>query len=193
MEITVQNFIQEFKDRKITNTKIDPDAIQKYIQEKLEIKSYIPFRTKREIAETVVAQNIQKIDGIKRYDSINAYIGLIVATLMAHTSLIFGPDPIADYDMLAESGLLTQIVTEFQESYNEIDILLKMVLTSEMEDNNINVLVGNFLDNILKRFDTIGAVLKDKLEDIDLKDILGVDFNSEDLTKLKGLLNKYIK
>lgn len=189
----IAEFIKEFKERKITNTKIAPDAISRYIQEKLEIKTYIPFREKRIIAETVVAQNIKEIDGIKKYDSIDGYVGLVVASITAHTNIEWGEDPVADYDLLAESGLLPQIVAEFQESHNEIDILLKMALAMELEDNNINVVVTRFLDNILKKLDGVGDVLKNSLGNIDIKDILGADFKQEDLAKLTGFLDKYNK
>lgn len=189
----VTEFIANFKANKIQNTQINPNAVSEYIKRELEIKTYLPFRIKREIAETVVAKNIEWIDGVKKNDAINQYIGFIVAMLSAHTCLEFSADPVEDYDLLAESGLLSQIIAEFRESYDECDILLKMALASELEDNNINVSVARFLDNILKKLDGVGEVLKDKFDNIDIKDILGADFNNEDLANLKGLLNRYNK
>ena len=144
---------------------------------------------KRKIAEKVVEHNIDVVDGIKKYDSIGAYIGFVVASIMAHTTLEFSSNPIDDYDLLAECGLLTQIVAMFQESHNEIDILLKMKLASELEDNNINVLVGHFLDNILKKLDGVGEALKGTFDGFDVRDLLG-DIKQEDLAKLSGLLDK---
>lgn len=189
----ILDFINGFKEKKVMNTQINPNAVSEYIKKELEVKTYIPFRTKREIAEMVVAQNTEWIDGIKRNDSINQYIGFVVAMLTAHTSLEFSDDPVADYDLLAESGLLPQIITEFKESYDEGDILLKMALAMELEDNNINVSVARFLDGILKRLDNVGEVLKGQLGNIDIKDILGANFNNEDLANLKGFLDKYNK
>ena len=189
MKITVQNFVQEFKDKKIANTKIAPDAISRYIQEKLEIKAYIPFREKRMIAEMIVEQNIEEVNGIKKYDNIDSYISLIVASIAAHTNIEWGVDPVADYDLLAESGLLSQIIAEFQSSHDEISTLLKMVLAAELEDNNINVLVGRFLNSILTKLDGVGEVLKEKFGDFDFTSILGEDFNQESLSRLKDFLN----
>lgn len=193
MKITVQNFVQEFKDKKIANTKIAPDAISRYIREKLDIKNYIPFREKRIIAETIIAKNIKETNGIKQYDNIDGYIGLVIASITAHTNIEWSADPVADYDLLAESGLLSQIIAEFKSSHDEIDILLKMALASELEDNNINAVVARFLDDILKRLDGVGEALKSQLGNINIKDILGADFNKEDLAKLTGFLNKYNK
>lgn len=186
----IADFIKNFTDKKISNSKINEHAVSDYLKKELEIKTYIPFRKKRKIAEMIVAQNIKEVDGIKKYDSIDGYVGLVVASIAAHTTLEFSSDPVADYDLLAESGLLSQIIAEFKSSHDEIDILLKMALASELEDNNINVLIGHFLDKILKKIDEIGYTFRDKFEDFNLKDILGVDFKEEDLTKLSGLLDK---
>ena len=186
----INEFIEKYKNAKVQNTKVNPNAVSEYLQKELEIKSYVPFRDKRKIAEMIVAQNIAEKDGIKKYDSINAYIGLVVATISTHTNLEFSADPVADYDLLAESGLLPKIISEFQQDYNECDVILKMALAMELEDNNVNVLVGHFLDGILKRFESVSEVLNEKFKDFDLKDVLGADFNHEDLAKLSGLINK---
>lgn len=189
--MTIQNFIEKFQNDKVVNTKIAPDAVSKYLKKELEIKTYIPFRVKREIAEIVVSQNIDLVDGIKKYDSVNAYISFIVASVTAHTNLEFSNDPVEDYDLLAENGLLPQIIAEFKSSHDEIDIILKMVLAMELEDNNVNVIISRFTTNILDKLDGLGEVLKDKLGDFDFKSIFGADFKQEDLAKLSGFLNKF--
>ena len=157
-----------------------------WIQRELEIKNYIPFMEKRKIAEMVVEQNIKVVDGIKKYNNIDAYIGFIMASIVAHTNLKCGNNPIEDYDLLAESGLLHLIVSEFQESHNEIDILLKMAVAYELEDNQPGVLIGRFLDSILKKLDGAAGMLKDLVDDIDIEDI----FKNENVAKIIGLLNK---
>ena len=189
----VIDFVQKFKNDKVANSKVAPNAISEYLKKELEIKTYLPFRMKRTLVETVVSQNIEWVDGIKKIDSINEYVSFIVAVLSAHTNLQWSDDPVADYDLLAESGLLPQIINEFQESYSETDILLKMARASELEDNNINAIVARFTDGILQKLDGVGEVLKDKLGNIDIKDILGGTFKQEDFAKLKGFLDKYNK
>lgn len=175
----VAEFVKNFQERKIVNTKVNPNAVSDYLNKELEIKAYIPFNRKRQIAEMIVEQNISVVDGIKKYDDIGSYVSLIVASIVAHTNLQFSDDPVDDYDILAASGLLPQIIAEFQGSHEEIGILLKMAIASELEDNNVNVLVGRFLDGILK-----------KLGDFDLKNLFGADIKEEDLAKLNGLLDK---
>lgn len=187
---TVENFINEFNEKKIRNTQANPNAVSEYIRRSLDIKKYILFREKRTIAEMIVEQNITEVDGIKRYNTINAYVSFVIAMLSAHTNLEFSEDPVADYDLLAESGLLPQIVAEFQNDYNECEIILKMELAMKLEDNNVNVLIGHFLDSILKKLEGASEVLNEKFKDVNFNDILGVDINKENLAKLSGFLDK---
>lgn len=189
----VLDFVNEFKNKRIMNTKINEHAVSDYIKEALEIKSYLPFMEKRKIIEVVVEQNTKEVDGIKKNDSINQYLSFVISMLSAHTNIEFSEDPVADYDMLAESGLLPHIIAEFKESYDECDVLLKMELASKLEDNNINVLVGRFLNDILNKLDDFGDMLKDKFGDIDVNDFLSNNFKEEDLAKLTSFLDIYNK
>lgn len=187
----IVEFIEGFKNAKVQNTKVSPNAVSEYLRKNLEIKTYIPFRTKRQVAETVVAQNTEWVDGMKRNDAINQYLGFVVAMIGLHTNLEFSEDPVEDYDLLAESGLLPQIIAEFQESYNECDIILKLALAMELEDNNLEAVVNRFLNEILQKLDGAGEMLKGSLGNLNIKDVLGNIFKQEDLTKLKGFLDKY--
>lgn len=186
----IKEFCEAYKAKKFMNTRQGVDERIEWIRNQLEVKSYVPFRQKREIAEMIVAKNIKTVDGVKKYDDIDSYVSLIIASIAAHTNLTWGEDPIADYDLLAESGLLAQIIAEFQGSHDEIGILLKMAVAAELEDNNVSALVGRFLNKISGLLDSVVAVFKDKMDDFDLKDVLGADFKEEDLAKLVGLLDK---
>lgn len=190
MNITVKELIKEFNEKKIFNSRLNEHAVSDYLKEKLEIKTYIPFREKRRVVEMVVAQNIEEVDGIKKSDAINQYISFVVAMLSLHTVLDFSDDPVEDYDLLAESGLLQQIIAEFKESYDESDILLKMALASELEDNNINALVGKFLNGLLEKLDGIVDIAKSAMDGIDFKELIGADFKQEDLAKLNSFLDR---
>ncbi len=190
MKIVVKDFVNEFVDKKITNTKYDPEAVENFIREKLEIKTYLPFREKQTIAETVVKNNIEEVDYIKRYDSINAYISFVVSTLVAHTNLEFSNDPVADYDLLAESGLLSVIIQEYRQSYDECDVLRKMALDAELADNNLSVVVGKFLNGAL---DKLGGAVKGFTENLDLSKLTGTNIKEEDIAKVLGFVDKFNK
>lgn len=189
----VQEFVQGFKDKKVMNTQIAPNAVEEYIKKTLEVREYVPFKEKRAIVELLVLKNIEVVDGVKKHDAISGYVSFVSAMLVAHTNLELGENPVADYDVLSENKLLAPIIETFRESYNECDVLLKMALASELEDNNVNMLFGRFLNGILERLDTVGEVIKSTIGEVDINSILGEKFNQEDINKLKGFLDKYNK
>lgn len=186
----INEFVDAYKAKRFVNSKTGADERSEYLRKELEIKSYIPFREKRKIAEMIVTQNIKEVDGIKKYDSISGYVGLVVASIIAHTNLQFGDDVVADYDLLAESGLLARIIAEFQGSHDEIDIILKMALAMELEDNSVNALIGRFLEGVLKRLDGVVDGVKAMAGKADLKELLGMNFKEEDWAHLKGFLDR---
>lgn len=193
MAMTVKEFVQDFKEKKIKNTQINENAVAEYITKTLEVKGYLPFKFKREMVEMIVRENITVVNGLKKSDAISQYVSFITAMLKAHTNLEFSDNPIDDYDALAESGLLAPVVETFKASYDECDILLKMALAAELEDNNFNAIVAKFLDGILDRLDDVVWALEDKLGELDLNDIVGTYFKPEDLEKLSKFLSKYGK
>lgn len=188
--VNVKDFVNGFVEKKIMNSKINDHAVSDYINKELEIRTYVPFEEKRNAMEMVVQQNIEEVDGIKKNDQIGQYLSFVIAVISLHTNLEWSENPVADYDLLAESGLLPYIIAEFQQDYNECDIILKMALSMELEDNNVNVLIGHFLDGVIKKIDGVSEMFKNVLSNTNLKDILGADINNEDLAKLSGFINK---
>ncbi len=190
--MTIKNFINSFKNKGVINTKIAPDAIQQYIKKELEIKDYIPFSTKKQIAEMVVKQNSTVENGVFKIDSVGQFIGFIMAMLVAHTNLEINTEqPIEDYDALSEAGLLEPIIAQFHKSYSECEAILKLTAADALADNNLNAVVARFLDSILDKLDGVGDGLKNMIEGIDLKSILGKDLTEENLSQLKGFLDRY--
>ena len=193
MAITVKNFVEDFKAKKIMNTTINPNAVAEYIEKTLEVKKYLGFNLKRQVVEMVVKENITIERGVKKSDAISQYVSFVIAMLQAHTNLEIGDDPIADYDVLAESGLLAPVIATFQESYDECDILLKMALANELEDNNLEAFIGRFLDELLDMADDITYSIENKIDGIDVQKIIGEFLKPEDLAKLSSFLQKYGK
>ena len=189
----VIEFVQKFQQDKIQNTKINPNAVSEYLKNVLEIKTYISFNQKRQAIEVIVKKNIVEVNGVKKNDSINQYLSFVVTTILLHTNLEFSEDVVSDYDALAENGLLPQIIDEFRESYNECDVLLKMALADELEDNNVNMVFGRFLNSILEKLDAAGASIKSAIDGVDLTSLLQDSIKQEDLKKLSDFLNTYNK
>lgn len=181
--MNIKTFVQEFKDKKVVNNRINEHAVSDFIKEKLEIKTYLPFEHKREIAQIIVDSNTEIVDGLKKNNPVDQYLSFVMACITAHTDLEISENPVEDYDLLAESGLLEAIIAEFQSSYNEIDALTKMILASELEYNHVGNILGRFLDGILKKLSGVSEMFENVTD----------NFNEEDLAKLSGFLDKYIK
>ena len=189
----ISEFVKLYKDKKIANTKIAPDAVGNFIKENVNITKYIPFVVKRDLAELIVQQCTEEVDGVKEHDAIESYMRFVVAMIETHTDLGFSDDPVTDYDLLAEAGLLMPVIDMFRADYDESNTVLKMALAAELESNNIKTQVGKFLNGILNKLDGLGEMIKSRVENLDLNKALGGDFNEEDLAKLGDLLNTYNK
>lgn len=190
--ITVQKFIEEFINKKIMNTKTNPDAVEKFIREKLEIIEYIPFIKKMDIIDNIISEIVEEIDGIKKVNSIAQYMSFIIAMLSSHTTLEFD-DMFEDYDALNKYGLIEQIVALFQKDYSECESLLKIKVADKLADNNLNAIIGKFLNGVLDKFDGVIDMVKGFADNIDLSKLLGANIKEEDVAKILGFIDKINK
>lgn len=187
-KISVKVFAEEFIEKKITNTKYDPNAVENYIREKLEITEYLPFGKKREVVNTIVNAVIREEDGVKKVDSIAQFLAFITSMFMTHTNLDI-VDAEEDYDALCKCGLVEPIIAMFQSDYTQCEALLKATIADELADNNLSVIVGRFLNGILEKLDGFGELIKR----IDLSKLLGANIKEEDIAKILGFVDKINK
>lgn len=189
----VNEFVKLYKDSKVQNTKINPNAVEEFIRSKLEIVEYVPFNTKSTIIDMIVDKAVREEDGVKKVNSVEQFLSFIVSMLMAHTNLTFSENPEEDYDALNKNGLIEPIISTFQKDYSECEVLLKMVIADELADNNLNVIVGKFLNGVLGKLDGVGDMLKGLTENIDLSKLLGTNINEEEKAKFIGFINRLNK
>ena len=188
--IYVKDFVNEFIEKKITNNKINTHAVEDYITSKLDIIEYLPFNKKREIVEMLVDSIIVEEDGVKRADGIAQFLAFIVAMVASHTSLVFGDQPAEDYDALSQCGLLEHVVAMFKKDFDECDVLLKIAIADALADNNLNVIIGKFLNGILGKLDGVVDIVKGVTGNLDLSKLLGIDIKEEDIAKFIGFIDK---
>lgn len=194
MKITVKDFCEEFKNKKIQNNKITPTGIEDFITEKLEITPYISFDDKRRIAKMVIETNTTEEYGIKKIDSVGQFVSFVIAMIAAHTSLQFNTEnPTGDYDLLSACGVLEHILAQFQKDYAECEVILKMTNADVLADNHLSFVVAEFLDGILDKLDGVGDTIKSVVEKIDLNKITNLGLNENEIAKVKSLLNKFGK
>jgi hypothetical protein len=191
-KISVQNFVEEFTGKKVINTKLNDHAVEDFIHEKIDIIEYIPFTKKIDIINNIISEIVEEVDGVKKINSVAQYMAFMIAMLSSHTTLEFN-DVYDDYDALNKYGLIEQIVTLFQKDFAECETLLKMLVADELADNNLNVIVGKFLNGILAKLDGFGEVVKGFAENLDLSKLLGTNINEEEKAKILGIIDKINK
>ena len=188
----VVEFVKLYKESKVQNTKINPNAVEDFIREQIGVIEYIPFAKKLDIINNITSEIVKEVDGVKKVNSVAQYMAFITAMLSSHTTLEFD-DIYEDYDALNSCGLIEQIVALFAKDYNEFETLLKMTITDELADNNLNVIVGKFLNGILGKLDGFGEVVKGFTENLDLSKLLGTNIKEEDVAKILGFVDKLNK
>ena len=83
----ISEFIDNFKEKKIMNTKVAPDAVSEYIKKELEVKNYVPFIEKRELCERVLnACNVKDENGLIKVDSVSRYIIFTLSVISKYTN-----------------------------------------------------------------------------------------------------------
>lgn len=190
----VIEFINDFKTKKIMNTKTDTTIVSKYLKDKLEVKDYIPFTKKRELCAHVLTTCNQVDDsGLVKVDSVSRYIVFTLAILSTYTNLEFssgedGIDSIDEYDMLCQANLLNPILEVIGVEYVSCNDLLNMMMADIVANNNT---VENVLSNALKRVldivDGFADTLSEKVEGLNL------DLNQIDINKYKWLIDLFVK
>ena len=194
MNNTVMGLIQEFKEKKIQNTKLNEHAVSDYLREKLEVKTYLPFAEKRDLCERVLnACNTVDDSGLVKVDSVSRYIVFTISIISQYTNIEFSSgdediDSLDEYDMLCESRLLNPILEVIGEEYATCNNMLNMMMDDIISNNNtIENVVGFVLGKISDSADNLIVALANKVESMEL------DLNQIDIEKYAGLINQFIQ
>lgn len=193
--MTIQNFIKEFKEKKIINTQISPNAVSDYLKEKLEIKDYIPFAEKRELCANVLNScNTKEDSGLVKVDSVSRYIVFTISIISKYTNLEFSSgedtefDSLDEYDMLCQADLLNPILEVIGEEYITCNNILNMMMSDIVANNNtVENVVAMVLGDLGESVDDFITVLSDKVESLNL------DLNRIDINKYKGLIELFTR
>lgn len=187
----VQNFIDDFKSKKITNTKIAPDAVSEYLKKELEVKNYMSFIEKRELCERVLnACNVKDENGLIKVDSVSRYIIFTLSVISKYTNLEFSSgeefDSLDEYDMLCQANLLNPILDVIGAEYTTCNNMLNMMMDDIVSNNNtVENVVGTILSRIGDSIDEFISVIADKVESMNL------DLSQIDIDKYKGLIDQF--
>ena len=189
----VIDFIQDFKEKKVINTKIAPNAVNDYIKEKLEVKDYIPFTEKRRLCVDVLNACSTKSDsGFVKSDSVSRYIVFTISIISKYTNLEFSSgedvefDSLDEYDMLCQSCLLNPILEVIGEEYVACNNMLNMMMDDMIANNNtVEAIVGNSLTKITSSIDILIESFAAKVDEMNL------DLSQIDIDKYKKILDLF--
>ena len=193
--MNIMEFIEVFKNDKVINTQIKPNAVSEYLKEKLEVKDYVPFAEKRELCERVLnASNTINDNGLVEVDSVTRYIIFTISVISKYTNLEFSSgedaefDSLDEYDMLCQNGLLNLILGVIGEEYASCNNMLNMMMEDVIANNNtIENVLGTTSDRLLESVDRFVDVLSDKVNELEL-DLSQI--NIDKYTWIKDLLLK---
>lgn len=191
----IVEFIENFKAKKIMNTNVAPDAVNKYIKKELEIKDYIPFADKRELCEKVLnACNTKTNNGLVMVDSVSRYITFTISIITKYSNLEFSSgedaefDSLDEYDMLCQADLLNPILDAIGEEYATCNNILNMMMADIVANNNtIESVLGNSLERVNDTVDYFIYTLAEKVKSLNL------DLNQIDIDKYKGLIEMFTR
>ena len=188
--MNILDLIKDFKEKKIINTQIKPNAVCDYLKEKLEVKDYLPFADKRELCANVLnACNTKDESGFVKVDSVSRYIVFTISMISAYTNLEFSSgdeefDSLDEYDMLCQNKLLNPILEVIGDEYATCNNLLNMMMDDIIANNNtIEAMLGNALGKVIDSIDGLIDTLADKVDELNL------DLSQIDIDKYKGLLD----
>lgn len=184
----IKEFIQEFKDKKIQNTKLNENAVFDYIKNTLEVKEYLPFVQKRELCAKVLEASCTKNGAIVEVDSVSRYMIFTISLLTKYTNLEFentdDEDAIDQYDMLCQNGLLNPILGVIGGEYEKCNNILNMMMADiDANNNNVAAVFDKALQQVLDSVDRLVNTFADKVDDLKL------DLSQLDIDKYKGILD----
>lgn len=153
----------------------------------LQVKKYLPIEEKKLIAQGIMYECIEEVDGALKVDSVQRYLSYVKYMILRHTNLEYTH---ADYDALCEHGLLDKIIECFGEDAAECSRILNLMMDDRMREMSIEFTVAKFLGNLAGELGGLSEKFSQKIENMDFGSVIpkGVDAN-----RLVNFLNTYVK
>ena len=181
----ILEFIQVVNNNKAKlYNKADKNALQNFIKQTLNIKSYIPIIDKQRLAMRVLDACTEE-NGVIKTDSFQKYFLFTINVLKMYTDLEFDEEGniYEEYDELCSNGLLDAILDTFEEDYGRANTILNMLYADMIENNNSTAnLIGTAMSKLSTGLDELIHSLSDKIADIN------TNINNEDIAKLQSFL-----
>lgn len=155
------------------------------MEKELKVKKYLPMEEKKLIANGILCECTEEINGVIKSDSVQQYLSYVKYMLTHHTNLEYTQD---DYDKLCsteyhDTTLLNAIMSCFEADAKECTRILNLVTADRMQENSMEFVVSKFLSNVID-------VLQSKLDEFDISKMIPQEVDKEKLAKF---FNNYVK
>lgn len=155
------------------------------IEKELQVKKYLPMEEKKLIAQGIIYECTEQVNGVIKVDSVQQYLSYVKYMIVHHTNLEYSYE---DYDLLCTNEyqgqtLLNAIMSCFEPDAKECTRIMNLMTGDYMQQNSMEFIVGKFLNEL-------STGLKEKLNEFDLNSIIPKDI---DKNKLVNFLNTYIE
>ena len=162
------------------------------MEKALEVKRYLPIEEKKLIAQGILYECIENVDGVMKIDSVQKYLSYVKYMILKHTNLEYTQE---DYDALCstvygESNLLGAIFDTFRHDADSCYEILQMMVDDRIRDGSIEASVTKFLAKVGEIVESMSEKLNDKVDDFDFSKMIPSDADKNTLYKF---LNTYVK
>lgn len=182
----ILEFIQVVNNNKAKlYNKADKNALQNFIKQTLNIKSYISIKEKKQLVEDIVSETIIYENGLLKFNGIDQYIVYAMKCIEAYTDLELSNDIEDDYDELSKVGLLEPITSTFAEEYKTVLTLLQMQCDYILMDNSISSKVSVFLTRLSSIIDKLANSLTNSVDNFDISKL---NIDKKDIEKITEFL-----
>lgn len=182
----INEFVQKVSENKAKlYNKADKNALQNFIKQTLNIKSYISIKEKKQLVEDIISETVMYENGLLKFNGIDQYITYVMKCIEAYTNLELSDDIEDDYDELSKTGLLEPITSVFAEEYKAVLTLLQMQCDYILMDNSISSKVGVFLTSVSSTIDKLANSLSNSVENFDISKL---NIDKKDIEKITEFL-----
>lgn len=162
------------------------------LERRLQVKKYLPIEVKKTIAQSIIFECTDEENGVIKVDSVQRYLSYVRYMIIMHTNLEYTDE---DYDTICsnvygETTLLNAIMKCFDEDAKECSRILNLVTDDYVQEHSIENAVYKFLHNLNESIGNVANILTDKVNSVDIKNIIPEDYDPDTLNKF---LNQYIK
>lgn len=150
------------------------------IETELQVKKYLPIEEKKLIAQGIIYECTEVVDGAVKMDSVQRDLSYVKYMILRHTNLEYTPE---DYDALCADGLIDVIMACFNRDAEECRKILDLMLADRMRETSMEYAAAKLLNTLTSAIGSLSEKLNAKVDGIDLNAMIPKDMDTNQLMK----------